>query len=79
MSTNVNISLNNELLEGISRAALLTGRTLSEEIEYRLLMVHIETPRKEAIGRQSTSSRLRGIVTLPENFDYKEALMARQQ
>jgi metal-responsive CopG/Arc/MetJ family transcriptional regulator len=74
MQTNITLSLDNSLIDSVNQYAQSSGQTVSEMLEKQLRRL----VREQSAGqRGSLSSRLRGIVTLPEDFDYKKDLEDR--
>ena len=71
MTTNLTIELDNNLLESLNQYAKSRGRTVSEILEGQLRkLVQIQSKRK-------TTSKLRGVVKLPKDFDYKKEMEER--
>ena len=72
MSTKATIEVDLSLFEQLKKYAKSKGRTITEVVEKQL---------KSLLGTEvkdkPVSSKLRGIVNLPENFDYKEELKNR--
>lgn len=71
MSENVNIQLDSKFINELTAIALAKGRTLSEEIEYRLRLIPLDLNIPE---QETVSSKLRGIIKLPKTFDYKKEI-----
>ena len=71
MTTNLTIELDNNLLESLNQYAKSRGRTVSEILEGQLRkLVQIQSKRKTT----PVSSKLRGVVKLPKDFDYKKEM-----
>ena len=72
MSTKATIEVDLSLFEQLKKYAKSKGRTITEVVEKQL---------KSLLGTEvkdkPVSSKLRGLVNLPENFDYKEELKNR--
>lgn len=69
MTTNLTIELDSGLLEKINLYARKSGKTVAELVEdqlKRILQTQVEEKSKPV------SSKLRGIVKLPADFDYKK-------
>lgn len=74
MTTNLTIELDNNLLESLNQYAKSRGRTVSEILEGQLRkLVQIKSKRKTT----PVSSKLRGVVKLPKDFDYKKEMEER--
>ena len=74
MTTNLTIELDSGLLEKINLYARKSGKTVAELVEdqlKRILQTQVEEKSKPV------SSKLRGIVKLPADFDYKEEMEGR--
>lgn len=69
MTTNLTIELDRNLLEKIDRYARKKGKTVAELVEIQLKKI-LQTQVDEK--DKPVSSKLRGVVRLPENFDYKK-------
>ena len=73
MTTNLTIELDNNLLESLNQYAKSRG-TVSEILEGQLRkLVQIQSKRKTT----PVSSKLRGVVKLPKDFDYKKEMEER--
>lgn len=72
MNTKATIEVDLNLFEQLKRYAKSKGRTITEVVEKEL---------KNLLGTEvkskPVSSKLRGIVNLPEDFDYKKELENR--
>ena len=72
MNTKATIEVDLSLFEQLKRYAKSKGRTITEVVEKEL---------KNLLGTEvkskTVSSKLRGIVNLPEDFDYKKELENR--
>ena len=74
MTTNLTIELDNNLLESLNQYAKSRGINLSEILEGQLRkLVQIQSKRKTT----PVSSKLRGVVKLPKDFDYKKEMEER--
>jgi len=75
MSSEITIQLDNDLINDLSISAQKTGHTLSQEIQYRLMLMFSNND----VSREDKpiSSKLRGIIHLPKDFDYKKELEMR--
>ena len=74
MTTNLTIELDSGLLEKINLYARKSGKTVAELVEdqlKRILQTQVEEKSKPV------SSKLRGIVKLPADFDYKKEMERR--
>ncbi len=74
MTTNLTIELDSGLLEKINLYARKSGKTVAELVEdqlKRILQTQVEEKSKPV------SSKLRGIVKLPADFDYKKEMEGR--
>lgn len=74
MTTNLIIELDNTLLESLNQYAKSKGRTVSEILEGQLRKLVQTQSRGKATP---VSSKLRGVVKLPKDFDYKKELEER--
>lgn len=71
---NVTIRIDETLLRNVNRYAERRGQSVSELVEAQLrLMLRSQSD----IEVKPVSSRLRGIVSLPNDFDYKQELENR--
>ncbi len=68
MTTSLTIELDHSLLEKIDRYARKKGKTVAELVEFQLRKV-LQTQTDEK--NKPVSSKLRGVIELPEDFDYK--------
>lgn len=74
MTTNLIIEVDNSLLESLNQYAKSKGRTVSEILEGQLRKLVQTQSRRKATP---VSSKLRGVVKLPKDFDYKKELEER--
>jgi len=74
MTTNLTIELDSNLLEKINRYARKKGKTVAELIEDQLEWI-LQTQAEEK--SKPVSSKLRGVVKLPMDFDYKKEMERR--
>lgn len=74
MMTNLIIEVDKGLLDRINEYARQKGQSVSELIEYQLGQLLQNASSK---NNKSDSSKLRGIVKLPVDFDYKAELEDR--
>ncbi len=74
MTTNLTIELDRNLLERINEYARQKGQSVSELIEFQLGQLLKNVSLKED---KPVSSKLRGVVKLPADFDYKTELENR--
>lgn len=74
MMTNLIIEVDKGLLDRINEYARQKGQSVSELIEYQLGQLLQNSSSK---NNKSVSSKLRGIVKLPVDFDYKAELEDR--
>lgn len=74
MMTNLIIEVDKGLLDRINEYARQKGQSVSELIEYQLGQLLQNASSK---NNKSVSSKLRGIVKLPVDFDYKAELEDR--
>lgn len=69
MTTNL---VDNSLLESLNQYAKSKGRTVSEILEGQLRKLVQTQSRRKATP---VSSKLRGVVKLPKDFDYKKSII----
>lgn len=74
MMTNLTIELDKSLLERINEYARQKGQSVSELVEHQLGQLLQNASSKKA---KPVSSKLRGVVKLPVDFDYKTELENR--
>lgn len=74
MNTKIAIEVDRGLFEQLKKYAQLTGHTISEVVE-KQLKGFLDANEKEL--SKPVSSKLRGIVKLPDNFDYKKEMYNR--
>lgn len=74
MNTKIAIEVDRGLFEQLKKYAQLTGYTISEVVE-KQLKGFLDANEKEL--SKPVSSKLRGIVKLPDNFDYKKEMYNR--
>lgn len=72
MTTNLIIEVDNSLLESLNQYAKSKGRTVSEILEGQLRKLVQTQSRRKATP---VSSKLRGVVKLPKDFDYKKSII----
>ncbi len=75
MTTNLTIELDSHLLERITHYAQVKGRTVSELVEAQLQKL---LQSQSVQSATPVSSKLRGIVKLPKDFDYKKEMEYRE-
>ncbi|MBR5082148.1 MAG: hypothetical protein IKX35_06895 [Bacteroidales bacterium] len=76
-----NISISDEVIEDVRPAFAdedSLSRWLQQQMELLLIQYAASLKRKHFEGKR-LSSRLRGIVTAPKDFDYKEELANRYE
>lgn len=74
MNTKMTIEVDRSLFEQLRQYAQSKGRTISEVVEGQLKKI-LSAEAKEM--SMPVSSKLRGIVSLPKDFDYKQELQNR--
>lgn len=74
MMTNLTIELDKSLLERINEYARQKGQSVSELVEHQLGQLLQNASSKKT---KPVSSKLRGVVKLPVDFDYKTELENR--
>ena len=72
MTTNLIIEVDNSLLESLNQYAKSKGRTVPEILEGQLRKLVQTQSRRKATP---VSSKLRGVVKLPKDFDYKKSII----
>lgn len=72
--TNLTIELDKSLLERINEYARQKGQSVSELVEHQLGQLLQNASSKKT---KPVSSKLRGVVKLPVDFDYKTELENR--
>lgn len=75
MMTYLTVKVDSGLLETISRYAQSKGKTVADLIEAQLRK--LVDMQESKVSDKPVSSRLRGVVKLPKDFDYKKALENR--
>ena len=76
MITNLTIEVDSNLLDSVNKYAKSKGKTVSELLEAQLRRLVNARPASDADA--PVSSRLRGVVRLPKDFDYKQELENRE-
>ncbi len=77
MKANLTIEIESGLLDAVTRYAKSKGKSVSEVLSTQLRK--LAESLSDADSSTPVSSRLRGVVRLPEGFDYKQELERRNQ
>lgn len=74
MTTNITINIDESLLHNVYNYAKRKGMSISElfELQLRALLQN-----QTEVDTKPVSTRLRGIIQLPKDFDYKKELENR--
>ena len=75
MSTKIAIEVDRGLFQQLKKYAQLTGHTISEVVE-KQLKGFLDANEKDLT--KPVSSKLRGIIKLPDDFDYKKEMFRIQ-
>jgi hypothetical protein len=77
-----NISISDAVIDDVRPAFAdedALSRWLQQQMELLLIQYATSLKKKGSKGKSSLSSQLRGIATVPKDFDYKEELANRYE
>ena len=78
MDAKITIKLDSGLFEQLKNYAQSTGHSISDVVERQLrAFINANAAATLQDGAKPVSSKLRGIVSLPQDFDYKSEIQNR--